>query len=48
MEKTVYEFTELESIVNGWIRQTVAEAAQPDQRDLFGKISACDIEGAPV
>jgi hypothetical protein len=48
MEKTVYEFTELESIVNGWVRQTVAEAKHPNQMDLFGKIATCEVVGVPV
>jgi hypothetical protein len=48
MEKPVYDFTELEQVVNGWIRQRLADEANPGQQDLFGKIDGCDVEGVPV
>jgi hypothetical protein len=48
MEKPVYDFTELEQVVNGWIRERLADEANPGQEDLFGKIDGCDVEGVPV
>jgi len=48
MEKPVYQFDELEQIVNGWIRQRLAEEANPGQEDLFGKTDSCEVEGVPV
>jgi hypothetical protein len=48
MEKPVYDFAPLEAVVNGWIRERLADEANPGQEDLFGKTSGCDVEGVPV
>ena len=48
MEKPVYRFDELEQIVNGWIRQRLAQEALEGQLDSFGKIDSCEVVGVPV
>lgn len=48
MEKPVYQFDELEQIVNGWIRHRLAQEANEGQLDLFGKIDSCEVMGVPV
>lgn len=40
MEKPVYDFAPLEAVVNAWIRQRLAEEANPGQMDLFGDIDS--------
>lgn len=48
MEKPVYDFAPVEAVVNGWIRQRLAQEALEGQLDLFGKIDSCEVVGVPV